>query len=87
MAGASGDRNESLKETILESLTAILSPDHVTRSNGEDQIKALEVTEGKVNTSLSELRLVPKYSKYGCSVSESQNGFFAGTVGRKIIIF
>lgn len=46
MAGASGDRNESLKETILESLTAILSPDHVTRSNGEDQIKALEVTEG-----------------------------------------
>ncbi|XP_076468794.1 importin-9-like [Babylonia areolata] len=45
MAGASGDRNESLKETILESLTAILSPDHVTRSNGEDQIKALEVTE------------------------------------------
>ena len=47
MAGASGDRNESLKETIFESLTAILSPDHVTRSNGEDQIKALEVTEGK----------------------------------------
>lgn len=46
MAGASGDRNESLKETIQESLTAILSPDHVTRSNGEDQIKALEVTEG-----------------------------------------
>ncbi|KAK7102594.1 importin-9-like [Littorina saxatilis] len=45
MAGASGDRNESLKETVLESLTAILSPDHVTRSNGEDQIKALEVTE------------------------------------------
>lgn len=46
MAGASGDRNQSLKETIYESLSAILSPDHATRSNGEDQIKALEVTEG-----------------------------------------
>ncbi|PVD24404.1 hypothetical protein C0Q70_14886 [Pomacea canaliculata] len=45
MAGASGDRNQSLKETIYESLSAILSPDHATRSNGEDQIKALEVTE------------------------------------------
>jgi hypothetical protein len=46
MAGAGGDRKESLKETVLASLTAILSPDQVTRSNGEEQIKALEVTEG-----------------------------------------
>lgn len=47
MAGAEGDRNRSLKEIIYESLNAILSPDLLTRSSGEDQIKALEVTEGK----------------------------------------
>ena len=41
------DHNQSLKEALLESLTAILSPDHNTRVNGEDQVKALEVTEGK----------------------------------------
>ena len=46
MAGADVDRNRSLKETIYESLTAILSPDLLVRSGGEDQIKALEVTEG-----------------------------------------
>ncbi|BFZ10398.1 hypothetical protein BsWGS_13436 [Bradybaena similaris] len=45
MAGAEGDRNRSLKEIIYESLNAILSPDLLTRSSGEDQIKALEVTE------------------------------------------
>ena len=41
------DRNRSLKEIIYESLTAILSPDLLVRSSGEDQIKALEVTEGR----------------------------------------
>lgn len=46
MAGAEGDRNRSLKEIIYESLNAILSSDLLTRSSGEDQIKALEVTEG-----------------------------------------
>lgn len=46
MAGV-GDRNRSLKEVVLESLTAILSPQHDTRADGENQIKALEVTEGK----------------------------------------
>ncbi|CAL1541790.1 unnamed protein product [Lymnaea stagnalis] len=45
MAGAEGDRNRSLKEIIYDSLNAILSPDLLTRSGGEDQIKALEVTE------------------------------------------
>lgn len=53
MAGAGGDRNQSLKETIYESLTAILSADHVTRSNGEDQIKALEVTEGEFSSEVT----------------------------------
>ena len=46
MDGAAGDRKDALKETILESLTAILSNDHLIRSSGENRIKALEVTEG-----------------------------------------
>ncbi|XP_005100562.2 importin-9 isoform X2 [Aplysia californica] len=45
MAGAEGDRNRSLREIIFDSLQAILSPDLLTRSGGEEQIKALEVTE------------------------------------------
>lgn len=45
MAG-DGDRNKSLKEALIDSLTAILSPLHDVRVNGEEQIKALEVTEG-----------------------------------------
>lgn len=44
MAGA--DRNLSLKEALVESLSSILSPDHDLRVSGEEQIKALEVTEG-----------------------------------------
>ncbi|XP_052781923.1 importin-9-like [Mya arenaria] len=39
------DHHQSLKEALVESLTAILSPDHNVRVNGEDQVKALEVTE------------------------------------------
>ena len=45
MATAS-ERNQSLKETLLESLTAILSADQNVRRLGEDQLKVLEVTEG-----------------------------------------
>ncbi|KAK6177118.1 hypothetical protein SNE40_015285 [Patella caerulea] len=39
------DRTRSLKEILVDSLSAILSPDHGTRTDGENQIKALEVTE------------------------------------------
>ncbi|XP_013378679.1 importin-9 isoform X1 [Lingula anatina] len=39
------DRNRSLKEALFESLTAILSPMQNVRASGEEQIKALEVTE------------------------------------------
>ena len=35
------------KEALYDSLSAILSPDYATRINGEEQVKALEVTEGK----------------------------------------
>lgn len=49
MAGVTpSEHNHSLKEALIESLSAILSPDHSTRINGEDQVKALEVTEGNV---------------------------------------
>ena len=40
------ERNRSLKEALFESLSAILSPMHDVRAAGEEQIKALEVTEG-----------------------------------------
>lgn len=40
------ERSQSLKETLLESLRAILSPDQSVRQIGEDQLKVLEVTEG-----------------------------------------
>ncbi len=50
MAGADCERNQSIKEIILESLNAILSPDLSVRSNGEEQLKALEVTEGEWQT-------------------------------------
>lgn len=36
-----------LKETLLDSLSAVLSADQVTRKSGEEQVKALEVTEGR----------------------------------------
>jgi len=44
MAG-DGERNHSLKGALFESLSAILSPMHDVRAAGEEQIKALEVTE------------------------------------------
>lgn len=47
MAGVTPlDHNQSLKEALIDSLNAILSPDHGTRISGEEQVKALEVTEG-----------------------------------------
>ena len=45
-AGEGQHRNRSLKEALFESLTAILSPLQDVRTSGEEQIKALEVTEG-----------------------------------------
>ena len=41
------DRNRSLKQALVESLTAILSPDQQVRQMAEEQLKVLEVTEGK----------------------------------------
>lgn len=44
MAGDS-ERSRSLKEALFESLTAVLSPAQEARLAGEEQVKALEVTE------------------------------------------
>ena len=40
------ERIHSLKEAVYESLLAILSPSQDIIKSGEEQIKALEVTEG-----------------------------------------
>ncbi|XP_071133365.1 importin-9-like [Mytilus edulis] len=56
MAGA--DRNLSLKEALVESLGSVLSPDHDLRVSGEEQVKALEVTE-EFGVHLAELTVDP----------------------------
>ncbi|GAA6094027.1 importin-9 isoform X1 [Tachysurus ichikawai] len=38
---------QGLKEALIETLTAILSPVQEVRASAEEQIKVLEVTEGK----------------------------------------
>lgn len=48
MAAAAEERNRSLKQALIESLTAILSPDQQARQQAEEQLKVLEVTEGKI---------------------------------------
>lgn len=48
MAAAMEDRNRSLKQALIDSLTAILSPDQQSRQMAEEQLKVLEVTEGRV---------------------------------------
>lgn len=42
------ERNETLKEALFDSLNKILSPDQDLRIAGEEQVKALEVTEGNI---------------------------------------
>lgn len=44
---ADAEVSHSLKKALIESLTAILSPQQEIRIHGEEQIKLLEVTEGK----------------------------------------
>lgn len=61
MAGA-GDHSRSLKEALVESLNAILSPIHNVRISGEEQVKALEVTEGNyyvTDTKLIDVSYMP----------------------------
>ena len=48
MAAAMDDRNRSLKQALIDSLTAILSPDQQSRQMAEEQLKVLEVTEGRI---------------------------------------
>lgn len=46
MAAAMEERNRSLKQALIESLSAILSSDQQARQMAEEQLKLLEVTEG-----------------------------------------
>ena len=48
MAAGDAEVSQSLKKALIESLTAILSPQQEIRIHGEEQIKLLEVTEGKL---------------------------------------
>lgn len=59
-----GDDNlsRSLKEALYETLTAILSPIQEVRTTAEEQIKALEVTEG-MNVKFGVFNDVDKYPK------------------------
>ncbi|KAL4226818.1 Importin 9 [Mactra antiquata] len=59
MAGVTlSQHNQTLKDALIESLTAILSPDIKIRKSGEDQVKALEVTE-EFGVHLAELTVDP----------------------------
>lgn len=42
-----GPVQQGLKEALIETLTSILSPVQEVRAAAEEQIKVLEVTEGK----------------------------------------
>lgn len=44
---AAGPVQQGLKEALIETLTAILSPAQEVRAAAEEQIKVLEVTEGE----------------------------------------
>lgn len=44
---AVGPVQQGLKEALIETLTAILSPVQEVRAAAEEQIKVLEVTEGE----------------------------------------
>lgn len=44
---AAGQVQQGLKEALIETLTAILSPVQEVRAAAEEQIKVLEVTEGE----------------------------------------
>lgn len=47
----SGQVQQGLKEALVETLTAILSPVQEVRAAAEEQIKVLEVTEGECGRS------------------------------------
>ena len=48
MAAARDNRSQSLKQALTDSLKAILSPDQQSRQMAEEQLKVVEVTEGRI---------------------------------------
>lgn len=51
MATSEVEVSQNLKKALFESLSGILSPQQDVRIHGENQLKLLEVTEGKINKS------------------------------------
>ena len=47
MADQGSNNDLALRETLIECLTHILSPEQHIRSEAENRLKLLEVTEGK----------------------------------------
>ena len=48
MAACVGEASGNLKDALIETLNHILSPQANIRRQGEEHIKVLEVTEGKI---------------------------------------
>lgn len=46
MAVSEAEASNTVRNALIESLTAILSPQQEIRQQGEEQLKLLEVTEG-----------------------------------------
>ena len=67
---------QSHKEALFESLSAVLSPDHATRVKGEEQVKALEVTEGKYVLFLSVSLIIAQYISTRCFQSVADAKIF-----------
>ena len=60
-----GSNNLALRETLIECLTHILSPEQHIRSKAEEKLKLLEVTEGKDKIMIHE---TPNSIKLKCHV-------------------
>ncbi len=64
------ERNRSLRDTLLQNLSAILSPQQEVRAAAEEYVETLEVTEGSV---LFHSRVTFKRT-YCCVVSRNHRG-------------
>ena len=67
---------QSHKEALFESLSAVLSPEHATRVKGEEQVKALEVTEGKHVLFLSVSLIIAQFISTRCLQSFEMQKYF-----------
>ena len=70
MAAPQADVGPQLKQALFDSLTATLSPQQEVRLQGEDQLKVLEVTDGRLIFFLSAERMLStEISYFICDMS------------------